>query len=401
MNRSHLAVEEPRGPNTGGGHKGGGHKEGLLGVEILTCLRTLGQEIQFDRAVGDVAQSQTHHFTEEGRGFLQLLDVDRGINLNITKWTEVLDRQVELFLKKLSGIGHHRAATAEVNSLRSRSGLLGPVKLHRLVDLHVQAGQDVPGDLGNGGYLRIIRFLVSTAQTDETLGNLELFSLSEGCLGFGRIFLSNGVCTDGDRADVKLVFLEEEDVAGFSTDIDQQTAALDISVVVTEGVGQCGHRRIHHFHLQANRFTDCEELFNHLGLNSHQQHLTRPIGSGAQNLMVPSTFGQRERNVLLGLVLDDLRNLRSVNRGQFDKFREDLITRRRNVGLAGNKTTLSQKLTQGTLQHTIAGSILGAGEPEGANAKAEELQTAAVGGFEFGDLQGASPEVDPQKCFGF
>jgi hypothetical protein len=44
---------------------------------------------------------------------------------------------------------------------------------------------------------------------------------------------------------------------------------------------------------------------------------------------------------------------------------------------------------------------LGAGEPEGADAKAEELQTAAVGGFELGDLQGTSPEVDPQKRFGF
>jgi hypothetical protein len=69
--------------------------------------------------------------------------------------------------------------------------------------------------------------------------------------------------------------------------------------------------------------------------------------------------------------------------------------------LTGNETTFGQKLTQGALEHTIAGSILGAGEPEGANAKAEELQTAAVGGFELGDLQGASPEVDPQKCFGF
>ena len=117
--------------------------------------------------------------------------------------------------------------------------------------------------------------------------------------------------------------------------------------------------------------------------------------------MVPSTFGQREGNVLLGLVLDDLRNLRGVYRGQFDEFGEDLITRGRDVGLTGNKTTFGQKLTQGALEHTIAGSILGAGEPEGADAKAEELQTAAVGGFELGDLQGASPEVDPQKCFGF
>jgi hypothetical protein len=44
---------------------------------------------------------------------------------------------------------------------------------------------------------------------------------------------------------------------------------------------------------------------------------------------------------------------------------------------------------------------LGAGEAQGAHAKAEELQTAAIGGFELSDLQGTSPEVDPQKRFGF
>ena len=233
------------------------------------------------------------------------------------------------------------------------------------------------------------------------MGNLEFLGLGEGHLGFGRVFLSNGVSTDRDRTDVKFVFLEEEDVAGLGSDIDQDAAALDVSVVVAESVGQGGHRRIHHFHLQANRFAHRKELFNDLGLDGHQKHLASPVGGGTQNLVVPSTFGQREGDVLLGLVLDDLRNLRGVDRGQFDEFGEDLITRGRNVGLAGNKATFNEKLTQGALEHTIAGSILGAGEPEGANAKADELQTAAVGRFELGDLQGASPEVDPQKCFGF
>ena len=127
--------------------------------------------------------------------------------------------------------------------------------------------------------------------------------------------MSNGVGTHRDRANIKLVFLEEEDVAGLGSNIDQEAAALDISVVVTEGVSQCGHRRIHHFHLQTHRFTHRKELLNHLGLDGYQKHLSRPVSSSAQNLMVPSTFGQREGNILLGLVLDDLRDLRGVYRG--------------------------------------------------------------------------------------
>ena len=151
----------------------------------MTGLGALRQQVQLDRAVGNVAQSQTHNLAKERSRLFQFLDVDRRIDLNIAERAEVFDRQVELFLEKLGGIGHHRSATAEKHPLRSRSTLLGAVELNRLIDLHVQASQDVSGHLGNGSHLRIIRFLVSATQTDKALSNLEFLGLGEGHLGLG------------------------------------------------------------------------------------------------------------------------------------------------------------------------------------------------------------------------
>jgi len=74
--------------------------------------------------------------------------------------------------------------------------------------------------------------------------------------------------------------------------------------------------------------------------------------------MIPSTLSQRERHVLLSLVLDDLGNLGGVDWGKLYELRENLITRSGDIRLTGDKSTLGQKLGQGTLQDSIPGGIL-------------------------------------------
>jgi len=87
--------------------------------------------------------------------------------------------------------------------------------------------------------------------------------------------------------------------------------------------------------------------------------------------------------------------------GSYDELGEDLVAGGRDVGLAGDEATLGQQLGQGALEDPVARGILGTGKPERAGPEAEELQTAAVGRLELGDLQGSRPEVDPQKRLGF
>ncbi len=58
--------------------------------------------------------------------------------------------------------------------LRLRTALLPAIKLHRLVDLDVQLGHELPRDFGDGRLVLAFRLLVSAAETDEALGNFFL-----------------------------------------------------------------------------------------------------------------------------------------------------------------------------------------------------------------------------------
>ena len=57
-----------------------------------------------------------------------------------------------------------------------------------------------------------------------------------------------------------------------------------------------------------------EQPFDNVRLDGDQQHLQFAAGGRAQNLVVPHDFFQRERHVLLRLVLDDLRDLAGIHR---------------------------------------------------------------------------------------
>ena len=89
----------------------GGDEIRFLLIELLPFERTLGHQVHFHRALGHVAQSQAHHLAKGMRDFGQLLQVNRGVNLNIAERIEVFDREVQFFGKKLRGVRHDRGPT--------------------------------------------------------------------------------------------------------------------------------------------------------------------------------------------------------------------------------------------------------------------------------------------------
>ena len=100
---------------------------------------------------------------------------------------------VELLGKELGRVGHDGGAAGEKEARGSRTALLAAVKLHGLVDLDVQPGHELAGDLGNGRLVRVFRLFVGAAQADEAFLDLELFGHLELQLGFIGEVLGDGV----------------------------------------------------------------------------------------------------------------------------------------------------------------------------------------------------------------
>ena len=103
----------------------------------------------------------------------------RWVNLHVAQRIEILDRHGQLLRKELRRIGHDRRAARKEQPRRRRAALLAPVKLHGLVDLDVQPRHELPRDLRDRRGVLILRLLVSAAEADETLLDLDLLGLRE------------------------------------------------------------------------------------------------------------------------------------------------------------------------------------------------------------------------------
>ena len=309
----------------------GGDEIGLLLVELLPLERTLRHEVHFHRALGDVAQSQAHHFAIGMGDFGQFFQVDGGIDLDVAERIEVFDRQIEFFREELRGVRHDRRAAGEEQALRRRTTLLPAIELERLVDLNVQARHDLARNLRDRRLLRVVRFLVSATEADKTLLDLEPFGLREFQLGLRRKILSDGVGADIDAARIDLALLKKQQVAGLGANVQQHGAAVEVAIVVAKRVAQSGGRYVHQLHAQPRRFRRAKETLHHVRLDGDEQHFQFTGRRRSQDLIVPDHFFQREGHVLLSFVLDDLGDLGSVHRRQFDKLGKNVKAGRADV----------------------------------------------------------------------
>ena len=199
--------------------------------------------------------------------------------------------------------------------------------MDRLIDLQMETGEDVTSHLGNGGLPWVFGFLLGPTEADETIGQLEFLGIIESEFGFGGKLLSDGIGTDGDAPGVVLVGLKQQDIAGLGTDVDQEATTLLITVIKAEGIRQCADGSIYDGGFETGSLPCPDEFFNQVGLYCDQEDFEFSTGSGTENLVIPCRLGQRERDVLLSLVLNDLSDLGGINGRQLDELRKDLIAR--------------------------------------------------------------------------
>ncbi len=161
--------------------------------------------------------------------------------------------------------------------------------------------------------------------------DLEPFGLREFQLGLRRKILSDGVGADIDAARIDLALLKKQQVAGLGANVQQHGAAVEVAIVVAKRIAQSGGRYVHQLHAQPRRFRRAKETFHHVRLDGDEQHFQFTGRRRSQNLIVPDHFFQREGHVLLSFVLDDLGDLGSVHRRQFDKLGKNVKAGRADV----------------------------------------------------------------------
>ena len=250
----------------------------------------------------------------------QFFEVDGRVNLHTAERIEIFNRHVQFFRKKLSRVGHDRGAAGKEKSLRGRAALLATVKLHRLIDLNVQLGHELPRDFGNGRLLRIIRLLIRTAQAHKALGNLDFFCVIKFQLRFGRKILRDDVRAQIDAARKNFTLFKKQQVARLCTDVQQHGAIFELRIIVAERVAERGGRSIAQQQFQFRLLSHTEESLDDFRLDGDQQHFQFTTRGRAEDLIIPYDFAQRKRHVLLRFVLDNLTDLGRVHRRQFDEL---------------------------------------------------------------------------------
>ena len=276
------------------------------------------------------------------------------------------------------------------------ASLLAAVKLNRLVDLDVQARHHLPRNLGDGCLVRIVGFFVSAAQAHEPLFNLQPLSFCQRQARFLRKIQSDRVRPDIDSARVNIPAIEEQQVAGFGSDIQQHRATFKIVVVIAKRVAQRRRRYIHQLQTQTRSFRGAKEPFDYVRFDRDQKNLQLPVRRCSQNLIIPHHFLQRKRHILLRLVLDNLSDLRRIDRRQLHEFRKGVKTGRAKIQILRPVRFLRQQLLQRLLcNHVPRGfsSLL----PERAQPVLLQQQSPFIRNLEFGDLEVRGPKIDGQK----
>jgi hypothetical protein len=87
-----------------------------------------------------------------------------------------------------------------------------------------------------------------------------------------------------------------------------------------------------------------KHALDHVGLDGDQQDFQFAVGAGAENLEIPRDLLERERNVLFGLVLNDLVDLRGINGRKFDELGEDVEPGRAGIDLTRTETAFGNQV---------------------------------------------------------
>ncbi len=299
------------------------------------------QQVDLDRALGGLPQAEAHYFPKEMRALGEFLAVDTLGEFHVAERVEILYRDIEFLLEETIGVRNDRAATRQEEPRRGGALLLAAVEVDRPRHLGVKAGHDVAGDLADLGDLHVLRLLVGPAEGDKA-GSFELVRLEKRHAEFRGEALGDRVARNRDGPRKHLALLHEQQVGGAGADIQDHRATFEIPVVVADGVVQRHRRNIHHDGFEAGSGDVVVQILDNVVLDRQQDDVQLAFRVAPDQLVIPADFLDRERYVLLGLVLDDLDDLRLVNRRQFDKPGEDRLAGHAEDGFAALDGFLAQ-----------------------------------------------------------
>jgi hypothetical protein len=287
-----------------------------------------------------------------------------------------------------------------VHPLRLAAGLLRTVKADRARDLGVEARHRVADHLRHAGDVRIFRLGIGAAEADKTVALFPLLGHLERLVEILGDGLRDRAAAIRDAAAEDLVRLDEDEVRGPRTDVDDQRAAVDVAVVVAEGVID-GHRRdIDEHGFQLGLLDGVVDVVEQIGFDGDDDDFDLIGVAAIDELIVPDDLVNRVGDVLLGLEGDDLIDLLFADRRQLDEAGENGLRRDRVIDLRALQLAGLHHLVEDELglpeTHRIHRGI---GEQFPGLVRRED-EPAVLPGLELGEPNGLGAETQTQDARG-
>ena len=140
-----------------------------------------------------------------------------------------------------------------------------------------------------------------------------------------------------------------------------------------------------------------KQTLDDISLDRHEEDLQFATRRRTQNLVIPNDLFEREGDVLLGFVLDDLRDFARVHRRKFDEFGEDVEARGAHVYILRLDAFFGQQFLQRFEYGCLAGGFLRTLCPQRFQAVLLQQQATGLIELELGQLEAARPKIYRQK----
>ena len=257
----------------------------------------------------------------------------RGESININSLTggdplegiEELHGKIELFLKEFLKIRKICGSACEHDAGRGRSSVLTTEESVSALNFRCQAGQAVANNRSKcGGRLVELRGMPSS-ESDHSVGKLGIFRFGKGHV----ILLCNGRGKNGssnrNAAGEELGAFRVNQVGGLGSDIDQQSAFLQIRVIIAQRIVERSRCGVHQTRSQTGFGNDGVQVIERLGLNGHQNDFG--VDSARFQLFpVPNNLIDGEGNVLLRFEFHQLVHSFVLERRELDEANEDRLS---------------------------------------------------------------------------
>ncbi len=201
---------------------------------------------------------------------------------------------------------------------------------------------------------------------------------------------------NGDGTREHAVLFQEQKIGRARPEIDDHGAALEVAVIVTDRVVERHRGDIHDVRPQSAGFHAFGEFFDDVTLDGQEHDLQFPLRVAAEQLIIPNDFIDGEGDVLLGLILDDLRDLGLIDGRQFDEPGEHGLAGNAEHDTPGLDVSLADHIANGGHDERLAVFFVFGIDPEFGVVEIRQAQSLALGGLKFAYLDSGSADVQRQ-----